>query len=85
MRSSSAALGVVPCIPTTRRAPTRVSSGVAAPAAAGSWAMLIVALFAGCVIALGHALWRKLRGRGGVQPWAPSLILGGYLAVLVLG
>lgn len=57
---------------------------IGAASAAASWATLFAALLAGSLLAVGHGVWRLVRRTGGVQPWAPSLLLGAYAALLML-
>lgn len=57
---------------------------IGAAAAAVSWTALFVALLVGSLIAVGHGVWRQVRRVGGVQPWAPSLLLGAYATLLIL-
>ena len=53
---------------------------VAAPAAAISIDTLIAAMIAGTLLALGHGLWHHATHRTGLQPWAPALTLGAFVA-----
>lgn len=53
---------------------------VAAPAAAISIDTLIAAMLAGTLLALGHGLWHHATHRTGLQPWAPALTLGAFVA-----
>lgn len=55
---------------------------VAAPCAALGWTALLVSLFVGSLLGVGHAVWRRLRSQLGVQPWAPTLMLGAYLTAV---
>lgn len=55
---------------------------VAAPCAALGWTALLLSLFIGSLLGVGHAVWRRLRGKLGVQPWAPTLLIGAYLTAV---
>lgn len=57
---------------------------IGAASAAVSWQFLFAALLAGSLLAVGHGIWRWVRRTGGVQPWAPSLLLGAYATLLIL-
>lgn len=50
---------------------------VGAPAAGGSWSLLITALFLGSVLGAAYGL---LRRRSGPFPYAPAMLAGSYLA-----
>ena len=56
---------------------------VAAPAAAAGWTTLMLTLVLGSLLTLADGIVRRLRGRDGYMPWAPAMIVGAYLAVLL--
>ena len=56
---------------------------VAAPAAASSWTTLIATLLIGSLLLLAQGLWRHVRRRPGLQPWAPGLTAASYLVMII--
>lgn len=57
---------------------------IGAATAAASWTFLFAALLVGSLLVVGHGVWRQVRRTGGVQPWAPSLLAGAYVTLLIL-
>jgi leader peptidase (prepilin peptidase) / N-methyltransferase len=55
-----------------------------AAAGAGSWQLLLWALFLGTAVGGCHGLIRLARGRKGPFPYAPSMLAGAYLALAAL-
>lgn len=53
---------------------------IGAPAAVGSWSLLVGALFLGSVLGAAYGLVRLARGRRGPFPYAPAMLAGAYLA-----
>lgn len=56
-----------------------------AAAAAGSWTLLLWALLCGALLGGVYGLLRILAGRRGGFPYAPSMLAGVYVAVLLTG
>lgn len=56
---------------------------IGAATAATGWTTWYAGLACGSLLALAHGLLRLLRHAPGLHPWAPGLLLGGYVALLV--
>ena len=56
---------------------------IGVPAAATSWTLWFSALLLGSLLAVGHGLWRQARRTAGMLPWAPSLLAGAFVALLI--
>src|SRR3954452_6814107 len=56
---------------------------IGAATAATGWTIWYAGLACGSLLALAHGLLRLLRHAPGLHPWAPGLLLGGYVALLV--
>ena len=56
---------------------------IGAATAATGWTTWYAGLACGSLLALAHAVARRLRHAPGLHPWAPGLLLGGFLALLL--
>lgn len=56
---------------------------VGAATAASSWSLLVLGLFAGSVLGAAYGGWRLVRRRAGPFPYAPAMLVGGYLACVI--
>lgn len=56
---------------------------IGAATAATGWTTWYAGLLCGSLLALAHALLRLRRRTPGLHPWAPGLLFGGYVALLI--
>lgn len=56
---------------------------VGAATAAHGWTSLLLGLLAGSVLGAAYGLLRRVRGRTGPFPYAPALLAGAYLGVVL--